>query len=197
MTALLGWTPVIVKLLVSITIGHLWFNYRGCPDLNLRQISQSESEAQGIHQTELYYFSIHILGSMSTFLRGWYEKIRILCKSWCMQIIWSAVIRSLNQLDYSTMAIEACRETCREPIVGGNLAANLVCDNRQFKVYCALFWYFTHVDCMIGSEVVVCISSWSWLSDWVSIATIPWVGDNREFYITFLRVLIGPKVHCL
>ena len=49
LTALLGWTPAIVKSLVSISVGHPQFNYCRCPDLNLRQISLSESEAQGIH----------------------------------------------------------------------------------------------------------------------------------------------------
>ena len=64
MTALPGWTPVIVKLLVSISVGHPRFNYRWCPDLNLRQISQSESEAQGIHfysiilEQNVFYTSI-------------------------------------------------------------------------------------------------------------------------------------------
>ena len=49
MTALPGWTPVIVKLLVSYANGHQQLNYRWCPNLNLREISESESETQGIH----------------------------------------------------------------------------------------------------------------------------------------------------
>ena len=39
---------VIVFILLFFG-GHPQFNYHGCPDLNLRQISQSESEAQGIY----------------------------------------------------------------------------------------------------------------------------------------------------
>ena len=45
MTALPGWTLVIIKLPVSISIGRQRFNYCLCPNLNLREISESESEA--------------------------------------------------------------------------------------------------------------------------------------------------------
>ena len=49
MTALLGWIPVIIKSLVSISVGHQQFNYCLCPNLNLREISESESEANSTH----------------------------------------------------------------------------------------------------------------------------------------------------
>ena len=42
----------VIVFILAFFGGHPWFNYRGCPDLNLRQISQSESEAQGIHLCE-------------------------------------------------------------------------------------------------------------------------------------------------
>ena len=42
---------VIVFILVLYG-GHPRFNYRWCPNLNLREISESESEAQGIHLAE-------------------------------------------------------------------------------------------------------------------------------------------------
>ena len=49
LTALLGWTPAIIKLPVSINIGHRRFNYHRYPNLNLREISESESEANSTH----------------------------------------------------------------------------------------------------------------------------------------------------
>ena len=59
MTALLGWTLVIIKSLVSISVGHQRFNYHWCPNLNLREISESESEANSTHDgmsTKSRYF---------------------------------------------------------------------------------------------------------------------------------------------
>ena len=51
MTALPGWTLVIIKSRVSIGVGHShwWFNYGWCPNLNLREISESESEANNTY----------------------------------------------------------------------------------------------------------------------------------------------------
>ena len=49
MTALPGWTPAIIKLPVSFSVGHWRFSYRQCPNLNLREISESESEANSTH----------------------------------------------------------------------------------------------------------------------------------------------------
>ena len=42
---------MIIKSLVSISIGHRLFNYRRCPNLNLREISESESEANSTHHS--------------------------------------------------------------------------------------------------------------------------------------------------
>ena len=41
---------MIVKSQVSISIGHPQFNYHWCPNLNLREISASESEALRIDE---------------------------------------------------------------------------------------------------------------------------------------------------
>ena len=59
---------VIVFILVLFG-GHPRFNYRGCPDLNLRQISQSESEALVTHIRNLSLFASEIY---VTFLAGRY-----------------------------------------------------------------------------------------------------------------------------
>ena len=49
LTALLGWTLVIIKSPMSISVGHPQFNYCRCPNLNLREISECESEANSTH----------------------------------------------------------------------------------------------------------------------------------------------------
>ena len=40
---------MIIKLPVFISVGHRQFNYRWYPNLNLREISESESEANNTH----------------------------------------------------------------------------------------------------------------------------------------------------
>ena len=49
LTALPAWTVAIIELPVSISVGHWQFNYHGCPNWNLRKISESESEADSTH----------------------------------------------------------------------------------------------------------------------------------------------------
>ena len=59
MTALLGWTLATIKSPVSISIGHQQFNYHWCPNLNLTEISESESEANSTHEANMYNLIVY------------------------------------------------------------------------------------------------------------------------------------------